>query len=267
MDTIILAGGYGERLYPLTKNKAKALLEIGKDGKPLLAYTLEALNQFYERKRGTCYLTVNKKFHQDFLDFSYPTKTKFNLELVVEDTTPETKPGTIGAITNIFNSCPEIRRNNEVMVIAGDSLSSLRLRDLYDAYLAGNYMSVIAAYRIDDPRKAGLYGCLKLEKRNRHSIRKVLGISEKPKHPRMPAFVNTTQFILDVRALVGLYAYSSKPRKGEFFNWLIRRNKFHVNALIFNSPGSYWFDIGDKDSLKEARRFVEANPSISSQNP
>lgn len=60
MDSIILAGGYATRLYPLTKDNAKPLLKIGE--RPILYYILDALSKFYNNTDGTCYLTINKRF-------------------------------------------------------------------------------------------------------------------------------------------------------------------------------------------------------------
>ncbi len=60
MQAIILAGGYGTRLYPLTLNIPKPLIEIG--GKPLLEYLVEKLRRLPQI--DDIYIVTNEKFFE-----------------------------------------------------------------------------------------------------------------------------------------------------------------------------------------------------------
>lgn len=62
MKSIILAAGYATRLYPLTKDKSKSLLEVA--GKTILEHILEKLAQV--DKVTEIYLVTNNKFYDDF---------------------------------------------------------------------------------------------------------------------------------------------------------------------------------------------------------
>lgn len=247
MDTIILAGGYAERLYPLTKEKAKPLLEIA--GRPILSYLFEELNEFYDDNPGKCYLTINRRFQKDFEEFVKKEDPRFDLEIVVEDSTPETKPWPITAIYQVTKKMQKKSLEQGVMVIAGDSLSSLKIKYLVDEYKENPKNSIFALYKIEDSNRAKLYGVFELGERNR-----ILNIIEKPEKPIIPAFVNTTCFILSKNDLSSLEEYIEKKPKKEYLHWLISEKKSELYGFVFEG---HWFDIGDKESLEEANAFVK----------
>ncbi len=62
MNVLILAAGYATRLYPLTENKAKPLLEVA--GKPMIEWVLDNLAPIPDI--GTVYVVTNDKFAKDF---------------------------------------------------------------------------------------------------------------------------------------------------------------------------------------------------------
>ena len=62
MNALILAAGYATRLYPLTLNKAKPLLEVG--GKPIIEWLVDNLANISELE--TIYVVTNDKFAGDF---------------------------------------------------------------------------------------------------------------------------------------------------------------------------------------------------------
>ncbi len=62
MNALILAAGYATRLYPLTLNKAKPLLEVG--GKPIIEWLFDNLRTVPDLK--TTYVVTNNKFAGDF---------------------------------------------------------------------------------------------------------------------------------------------------------------------------------------------------------
>ena len=62
MNVLILAAGYATRLYPLTLNKAKPLLDVA--GKPMVEWVVENLRGVAEIE--TIYIVTNAKFFADF---------------------------------------------------------------------------------------------------------------------------------------------------------------------------------------------------------
>ena len=66
MNVLILAAGYATRLYPLTLNKAKPLLEVA--GKPMIEWVLDNLAP--DPGIGDVYVVTNDKFANDFQDWA-----------------------------------------------------------------------------------------------------------------------------------------------------------------------------------------------------
>src|SRR3954470_24554082 len=62
MNALILAAGYATRLYPLTLNKAKPLLEVG--GKPIIEWLVDHLMEVDDLQ--TIFIVTNDKFAKDF---------------------------------------------------------------------------------------------------------------------------------------------------------------------------------------------------------
>jgi len=102
MDSIILAGGFAQRMAPTTNEAPKHLLPVA--GKPMLSYVLDSLEKFYSQgEGGTCYISINKKFEKDFKNFIKDYNCKMPLKLIVEDTLSEgQKLGSVGALHEIF---------------------------------------------------------------------------------------------------------------------------------------------------------------------
>src|SRR5437660_609378 len=65
MNVLILAAGYATRLYPLTLNKAKPLLEVA--GKPMIEWVLDNLTVLPDLE--TIYVVTNSKFPKDFQEW------------------------------------------------------------------------------------------------------------------------------------------------------------------------------------------------------
>ena len=66
MNILILAAGYATRLYPLTENKAKPLLEVA--GKPMIEWVLDNLATIPDINR--VYVVTNNKFSKSFEDWA-----------------------------------------------------------------------------------------------------------------------------------------------------------------------------------------------------
>ena len=96
MKAIVLAGGFAKRLWPMTKENAKPLIDVG--GKPVINYIIEELLKLKKRKViDEIFVSTNKKFEPDFQEWL--EKYKFGIKLVIEETTHEgEKLGAIGGI-------------------------------------------------------------------------------------------------------------------------------------------------------------------------
>jgi len=90
MKCLILAGGFATRLYPLTENKAKALLEFR--GKPVITHVVDRIPLNVD-----ILVSTNKKFETDFLDWRKTLSRP--VEICIEEAvTEKQKKGAVGAI-------------------------------------------------------------------------------------------------------------------------------------------------------------------------
>src|SRR4051812_10542446 len=120
MNALILAAGYATRLYPLTLNKAKPLLEVG--GKPIIEWLADHLMEVPDV--GTIYIVTNDKFAKDFQAWAddYQGRNSNARFKIVNDgsTTDDNKLGAIGDINLVLTR--EDLADADLLVLAGDNL-------------------------------------------------------------------------------------------------------------------------------------------------
>ncbi len=238
MKTIILAGGYAKRLWPLTKNTPKQLLSVG--GRPMIEYIMDKLE--IQEEIDKILISTNKKFEQNFKQWLAEYKSTKDISLVIEPTLLEkNKLGSVGALGYL------IKKKNigeELMIIGGDNLFEFDLKDLINYYREkdGN---IVALYDLKSIQKARDYGVAKIDKEMR-----IVDFVEKPENPPS-TLVSTACYILSSEGVRSILTYLEKGENpdaiGFFVKWLIKREK--VYGFVFSEK---WFDIGSLESLKEA---------------
>jgi len=120
MNVLILAAGYATRLYPLTLNKAKPLLDVA--GKPMVEWVVENLRGVGEIE--TIYIVTNAKFFADFETWAknyQSANPQFRFKVINDgSTTDDNKLGAIGDINLLLTR--ESVADSDLLVIAGDNL-------------------------------------------------------------------------------------------------------------------------------------------------
>ena len=222
MKCLMLAAGFGTRLYPLGIWKAKALLEY--KGKPLITHIVERMPQDID-----LLVSTNRKFEADFR--RWRNTVGKSVDICVEDVwTEEEKLGAVGGL-NFWISQKNIAE--DLLVIAGDNYFEFDLSEFIAAYNMKN--SLVAVYDIGDIRKASQFGVVRLDGR------KMVELEEKPAQPRS-SLIATACYILPPRVFPLLSQYCSKGRRdnlGSFIAYLIETDEVH--GYIFNE---LWLDIG-----------------------
>ncbi|AFK22057.1 sugar phosphate nucleotidyltransferase [Pyrococcus sp. ST04] len=230
MKALIMAGGYATRLWPITKSKPKPLLPVG--NKVILEYILEKALDL----NIPVYISTNKFFEEDFKNYA----EKYGVELIVEETyKEEEKLGTIGAIRNAL----ETLGLDDYLIIAGDNLFSLSLRDFLEKFKEVG-KTLTAVYDIGDPELAKRYGVVILEGD------RVVSFEEKPPVAKS-TLVSTGIYAFPSEVIRLVYEYlenGNKDAPGYFLQWLIERGE-EIYAYRFSG---YWYDIGSADSYLEA---------------
>jgi len=244
MNVLILAAGYATRLYPLTLNKAKPLLEIA--GKPMIEWLFDHLRSVPEL--GTIFIVTNDKFASDFQQWADVYEKRYSqLEIkIINDgsKTDDDKLGAIGDINLVLTR--EELGQGDLLVVAGDNLFIEPLENFVD--FARTKEATVAIYDVGSLERIKKYGCVTIDKNG-----VVTQFEEKPKDPKSTlAAVALYYYSSGVLPLFTTYlaAGNNPDQPGRFLQWLYTRKPVHT----FQITGQ-WLDIGSKETLEEANNI------------
>ena len=240
MIVLILAAGYGTRLYPLVKDTPKALLDI--NGRPLLNYILDKIEQV-DGLNGVIVVT-NNKFHKNFEHWKKDLgKFVEPIEIINDGTdTPEDRLGSIGDINFVLRQrCID----DDLLVIGGDNLFDYSLEDYVRFSKTKNPSVVIGLYDIHDLTQATKFGVVKLD-----TDGKIISFEEKSQQPQS-TLIAMCCYYLPRKVLSTVRDYLSETKRsdtsGDYIRWLTQ--KYNVYGFQFTGR---WYDIGSIESYKEA---------------
>ncbi len=237
---IVMAGGFAKRLWPLTKNKAKPLLEVG--GKKIIEHVLEKIEEVPEI--GKVIVSTNEKFGKQFEEFVSGYNGKKKTEVFVEPGKEnKEKLGALGALAFLIN---EKKIDDDVLVVAGDNLFEFDLNELIALQRKKKKFS-FAVYDVKSIEEAKKFGVITVDGNN-----KVTGFAEKPEHPES-TLVSTGCYVFPKESIFLLKEYlknNNPDALGFFVSWLQAREEIY--ALPFSRK---WFDIGSFEQLEAARKY------------
>ena len=239
MRTIILAGGYAKRLWPLTKENPKPLLQVG--GKEIVTRIIEKIERIDEIKEIV--ISTNAKFEERFRKYVRKLKTKKKVTLIVEPTMDEgEKLGSIGGLKFLID---ELNIEKDSLIIGGDNIFEFDLKNFFEYYYEKG-ASIIALKEMEKCELLKSYGVCMLNRKKR-----ITEFQEKPKKPKS-CIISTACYLFTHRDLMMVGKYldegNSPDAMGFFVKWLIGHSE--VYGYIFKEG---WYDIGDLESLEDAR--------------
>src|SRR6476646_51580 len=232
---ILLAGGAGTRLYPLTKIVCKQLLPVY--DKPMICYPLATLMLGGLREILVISTPKDIPMLRDFLGDG--SQLGIRLEYAVQ---PEPK-----GIAQAFLIGADFIGNDGATLILGDNIFYGKLDFFRDA-LALPSGACIFGYRVRDPER---YGVVEFGSDGR-----ALSLEEKPKHPKSN-FAIPGLYVYDDR-VVELCRQLKPSARGELeitdLNRVyLEQNQLHVKPL---GRGMAWLDTGTQTSLLEAGNYI-----------
>ncbi|MGD0353305.1 MAG: nucleotidyltransferase family protein [Dehalococcoidia bacterium] len=227
MKCLILASGFGTRLYPLTKSKAKALLEY--NGKPVISHIIDKIPQDID-----ILVNINRKFELDFRQWK--DKIGRVVTLCVEPVLTEEQA--FGAVGSLDYWIKTKNITDDLLVIASDNYFEFDLRKFIAAYTGEH--TLVAVYDIGDKSKAGQFGVVRLEGN------RIVELVEKPMKPES-SLVAIACYIFPPRIfpLVFQCCTEGGDNLGNFISYLVEIDQ--VNAYLFSDV---WFDIGSLEVYK-----------------
>jgi NDP-sugar pyrophosphorylase family protein len=229
MKTVILAGGKGVRMRPLTYTIPKPLLPVGE--KPIIEEIIERL-----REQGFSDLIIAVGYRAELIETFARDGAQFGVSI---EYVRETQPlGTAGPLALVRDGCA-LPANEPLLVMNGDILTDIDMRALVDAHGASANELTVATreFQLRHP-----YGVIQLEGD------RITGIVEKP---RVTDVVSAGIYVLSLAAL-------DLVPKGQFYDM-----PDLVNAVIAQGRGvgaypfdDAWVAIDSIDQLDDAARML-----------
>lgn len=238
MKCIILAAGYATRLYPLTENFPKPLLEV--KGKNILDWIIDDIEQNIDE-----FIVIsNHKFIAYFMKWAKTKKQKITL---IDDGTISNETR-LGAVKDIEFALDTLDIDETSLVMAGDNLLDFSLNKFID-YSKAKGTSCIMRY-FEPNREQIMKSCELLLDGDL-----IIEMNEKPENPRSnlcsPAFYYLVKEDLH-RVKDAIQAGVKTDAPGSFISWLVTKTKVHA----FQMPGNR-YDIGNLESYERIKKEYE----------
>jgi dTDP-glucose pyrophosphorylase len=225
IDAVVMAGGRGERLRPLTDNTPKPLLKIG--NKPIIEHNIDRLVSYGVDDFWLSVRYLGEQIQEYFNDGS---KKNIKTEYIWE-----TEPlGTIGAISKVENF-----EHDYILVTNSDILTNLDYEDFFLTFLdSGADLSVVTIpYDVKIPYAV-------LETDNSH----VLSFKEKPIY----TYYSNGGIYLMKKEVLSLIPKDVFFNATDLMETLIKKN-FKVHSYPLRG---YWLDIGKHEDFERAQRDI-----------
>lgn len=238
MKCLILAAGYATRLYPLTENFPKPLLEV--KGKTILDWLVDDVDTSGEVDE---YVVISN--HKYAHHFEAWAKSKEQRITVVDDGTVSNE-NRLGAVKDIQYAIDTLCIDDDMLVIAGDNVLDFSLTKFIE-YAKEKQTSCIMRYYESDFQRLLKCGVVTIDENDR-----ILNMTEKSPTPAThwccPPFYYYTKE--DARLVsVGIANGCGTDAPGSYMAWLSEQVPVHAMQM----PGRR-FDIGDVASYEKVKR-------------
>lgn len=217
-DAVILVGGLGTRLRPLTLSAPKPMLPMA--GAPFLTHLVTRI-----REAGLDHIVLGTSYCPDLFESHFGDGSRFGVEIdyVVED-----EPlGTGGAIRNVDGHL----RGDNVLIFNGDVLSAVDLGALLATHRETHADVTLYLTKVEDPRA---YGCVPTDARGR-----VMAFCEKDPHP-VSNQINAGTYVFRRSVVKRIPAGRPVSVERETFPGLLAAGA----RVVGHVDTGYWRDIG-----------------------
>ncbi len=237
MKCLILAAGYATRLYPLTENFPKPLLEV--KGKTILDWLIDDIDASGDVDE---YVIISN--HKFACHFEKWAENKTQKITVVDDGTSSNETR-LGAVKDIQFAIDKLSLDCEMLVIAGDNLLDFSLTKFIE-YAKAKKSSCIMRYFESNTEKLKKSGVVTIDKND-----KVLDMVEKPAEPKSnwccpPFYYYTKADSKLIQKGIDLGCGTDAP--GSYVAWLCKQTTVYSMGM----PGRR-YDIGNLESYKKVQ--------------
>lgn len=230
MKAVILCAGYATRLYPLTLNRPKALLEI--KGRPILDHIIAKIEEV--GCIDEVFVVTNSKFYDHFLEWKNSRNLKKKIFILNDMTfSNEDRLGGIGDLNFAISSR---KIDDDILVVLGDNYFESNLNDAVEFFKKRNEC-VLAIKDLGSLEDAKKFGVVKAENG------KIVSFEEKPQNPDS-SFISTGIYIFPRKSLISIKDYMKTDLPKDGLGFLIHHFLKSQDVFAFPLEG-FWHDIGD----------------------
>ncbi len=237
MKAVVLAGGVGKRLKPLTERRPKPLIPIA--GKPCIDYVIRSLvNADFKE------IIVTTGYMSDYLIKRIGDGSQYNASILYSF--EEAPAGTAGAVKKVANFL-----DDTFVVASGDVLADVNIKSLYEYHKKSGAIATIALTEVENPLGFGIVG---LDENDR-----IIKFKEKPKKEEIFSnLINAGIYILEPEILEHIPENEMFDFSKQVFPILLEKNI----PIYGKKIEGIWVDIGNprdllKASIEEVRREGE----------
>lgn len=226
MQTVILAGGEGTRLRPLTAETPKPLVKIS--GESAIERLLKGLRESGARSAAICSRYKAEKLKERLKSSKYGIRLGYFKE--------DYPLGTAGCVRSAWNG-------DDVMVLSGDGVCGFDFKAIAEFHYRSGADVTIVAREVDDPRE---YGLMTVDREGF-----VTGFIEKPGYDEcITNLANTGAYVISKEIIKRIPEGENTDFARDVFPAILSEGK----KLAAYIDKTYWYDIGDIPSLIKCQR-------------
>lgn len=231
MKAVIMAGGEGTRLRPLTSNVPKPMMPLA--NRPMMEHILDLL-----KRHGFDEVVVTVAFMANHIRNWFGDGSDFGIRMVYA--TEETPLGTAGSVRNAMEELTE-----PFLVISGDVLTDVDLTKIVEAHREKQALATIGLIRVDNPLEFGI-----VITREDGSIERFL---EKPGWGQVFSdTINSGIFVLEPE----IFDYIEPDRPVDFSSEVFPALLADGKRLFGAVAEGYWEDVGNLESYVSAHTDI-----------
>lgn len=231
MKAVIMAGGFGTRIQPLTSSVPKPMIPLA--NRPIMLHIVELL-----KKHGITEMVMLLYHQPDVIKNFFRDGSDFGIK--VEYVTPLQDMGTAGAV-----KCAEKLLPERFLVISGDLLTDFNLKKIIDFHVERKAMATITLTPVKDPLQ---FGVVITDKEKR-----ITQFLEKPGWGEVISdTINTGIYVLEPE----IFRYIPEEENFDFSHDLFPILLEKGDPLFGYPVKGYWRDIGNTDSYREAHHDI-----------
>ncbi len=234
MKCVLLCAGFGTRLYPITLNKPKSLLEI--KGKPLIEHIIEKIPNEVDE----IFIVTSDNHYLKFIwwleKFKKKNKRREKIKIINDNTTSlETRLGGVGDLWFVIQA---EKIQDDILVIAGDNLFDFDLQELIN-FFKKKKATIAVIYDVKNLEEAKKFSDVEIKDN------KLTSWEEKPEEPNSTlSSIGIYIFSKEDLKKIGEYMKTDKPKDGAGF--LIGDFCKKQGVCAFFLKGR-WYDIGSHE--------------------